>query len=143
MPIAVKLGAGPVDRWTTTEKRSALATKEESLRLGVAQGRPVVRLVRVRQAQGRNDLVEVTVMPFGAAASLASAGQAEERLSIEPAPAWVAELLDVAVSLPVLKLDRVVRGPSGRRIEWRLTYSPSAAAPGMSGVRRKLGAQNR
>lgn len=128
------------NRWEIADKRSAGATQEESMHLGVSVGCPVVRVVRVRQSQGRNDLVESTVMLEGSAASMAGSMFAEERLSIVPAPAWVAEILNVPVASPLLKLDCIVRTPSGVPLEWRLTFSPSASA---SGIRRKPGAQDR
>lgn len=142
MAFAIERGAEPEGRWTTADKRPVLATKLESARLCVPQGRPLLRVLRLRQTQGRNDLVETTVMSAGTAGLLASSGLAEERLSIVPAPEWVAKLLDIPRSTPVLKLDRIVRTPSGTPLEWRLTYSPTSTSGGGSGLRRKLRAQN-
>ena len=130
-------------RWTTAHNRFALATSEESVRLGVPLGRTVVRVMRVRQTQGRNDLVEATVLPMGASPRAAASGVAEERVSIVPAPDWVAEVLDVAASTPLLKLDRIMRTQAGAPIEWRLMFSLSSPSPSASVPHRKLRAQNR
>lgn len=143
MAFSIERSARPDGHWTTADKRSTTANAEESSRLCVPPGHLVVRVVRVHQSRGRIDLVEATVVPAGTAPRLASSGLAEERLSIVPAPAWVADQLDLAPAALVLKLDRIVRTPSGTPIEWRLTFSPSLTSPGTSGHHRKLRAQNR
>lgn len=142
MAVAIERGTSPDGEWITTDKRSALATKEECSRLALPAGRRVVRILRVRCVQGRNDLLEATVLPSEAAHHVAMSGHAEERLSIVPASKWVADHLDIPLSAPVLKLDRIVRTASGVPLEWRITFSPSSSISGGQTPRR-LRAQNR
>lgn len=47
-------------------------------------------------------------------------GKAEERISLRPAPAEVAEALRVEPESPLIVLDRVMMTLDGRRIEWRV-----------------------
>jgi GntR family transcriptional regulator len=47
-------------------------------------------------------------------------GKAEERISLRPAPAEVAEALLVEPESPLIVLDRVMMTLNGRRIEWRV-----------------------
>lgn len=142
MAIAIEREADPDGRWITAGKRFTLATKEESLRLGVSMGHPLLHVTRVRQTYGRNDLVEVTVLRAAQALDRVCSGIAEERLSMVLAPEPVAALLGVPASSPVLKLDRIVRTSSGTPVELRLIFSLSSASTGGSGLRRKLRAQN-
>ena len=142
MAVAIERQTHPDGQWIITDKRSGLATKEECNHLALSAGRRVVRILRVRSVQGRNDLVEATVLPFGTAPHLARSGVAEERLSIVPASRWVADQLDIPLSSPVLKLDRIVRTASGMPLEWRLTFSPSSSIGGGQTLRRPR-AQNR
>jgi len=46
--------------------------------------------------------------------------KAEERISVRPAPAEVADTLRVAPASPLIVLDRVMMTRDGRRIEWRV-----------------------
>lgn len=138
MAFAVERGTDPDGRWLMADRRCAFPTREEQSRLCVPPGKLVVRVVRVRSSQGRNDLLDVAVMAEGTTSRRIASGLAEEHVSIVPAPRWVADLLEVPASTLLLKLDRIVRTPSGVPLEWRLVFGLAAASGGTTPLRRKI-----
>lgn len=138
--------------WMATGTHLTLATREERSRLELPIGGSVLRAVRVHTRHEVADIVEAITVPAqadprqGAMQASTDArtllarletGLAEERLSIIPAPQWVADLLDIAAASPVLQIDRIVRSPLGRALEWRLTFSPSLPSGGGGGLWRR------
>jgi GntR family transcriptional regulator len=49
-------------------------------------------------------------------------GKAEERISIEAAPAAIADTLRVAPSAPLMLLDRLLLTLDGQPVEWRIAH---------------------
>ncbi len=120
-----------------SEIRAAKATDEESARLRLRVGDPVIRVRRIQSAQTKRVLLEQISMPESRFPGLATKGHvpqrivalaqqfgillggAQERITVARANASMAEALAVDVDTPLLELDRVVFSIDGRPLEWR------------------------
>jgi GntR family transcriptional regulator len=119
-----------------------VAGELERTRLQLAAGTQIYRVRRVRHHNGAAFLVEDAALPVELFAGLDEReriadpitvlaqeyglllGNAEERVSLEVAPAEVAGILRTTPDTPVVVLDRVVFAIDNRRpVEWRLAHS--------------------
>jgi DNA-binding GntR family transcriptional regulator len=80
-----------------------------------------MRTLRVRSTGARNDVVELTATAATAGRRF-SATVAEERLTLVPAPADIAERLALPDTACVLKLERTLRTAGGAPVEVRTAY---------------------
>ncbi len=128
-------GMVPGSRWVKRERGQASPT--EAMTLSLAPGEPVVRLLRVRTADGRPMAVEHAVIPArflpdpGAVgeslyATLKERGlapaRALERIRAVAATERVAELLGVEVGTPVLYIERVSYLSDGTPLEFTRSH---------------------
>lgn len=103
-------------------------------------GAPVLRVVRVRQADGFGALYEKIVLSSRHFPDLTTAdaipdiadlaeryglslGKASERISFVSVPADVAEHLGIEAGTGVVKLDRITETRNGEPVEWRVAYA--------------------
>jgi GntR family transcriptional regulator len=114
--------------------------EQECRRLGLRAGTVVLRLRRLHILGAENVLVEVATLPAELFPGLWDKGavcddislmaqeygillaRAEERISIDAAPAAVAAALGVAPETRLMTLDRVIFTFDGRPVEWRMAY---------------------
>jgi len=128
-------GMVPGSRWVKRERGQASPT--EAMTLSLAPGEPVVRLLRVRTADGRPMAVEHAVIPArflpdpGAVgeslyATLKGQGllpaRALERIRAVAATERVAELLGVGPGTPVLYIERVSYLSDGTPLEFTRSH---------------------
>ena len=123
---------------TVKSVTEAQANQAECVRLRLRPHDRVWRLHRVRQYCGEPFMVEDVCRPASLFPGLAEQqdpghrlvvaaqqsgillGRGEERLSIQPAPPDVAEVLRIAPGSPVMVLDRLIHSLDGRPVEWRV-----------------------
>ncbi len=113
-----------------------VANDEERERLALLPGEMVCRVDQVR-GQGEHLMVENIRLaaalfpnlqkPVPSIRGLAETydlqlGEALESVRAVPAPASIAQALDVMEGVPLLMSDRVVYLRDGRPAEWRITY---------------------
>jgi len=122
---------GAASKSIVLEKTSGIPSPDEALKLGLFSGDQVVRLSRVRLANGEPLAVENAVVPLSAVTpeaigeslydALRVTGhrpvRALQRLRAAIADAREAELLDVEVGTPVLHIERRAFLANGRPIE--------------------------
>ncbi len=128
-------GMVPGSRWIKRERGQASPT--EAMTLSLAPGEPVVRLLRVRTADGRPMAVEHAVLPArflpdpGAVGESLYAvlreqgfapGRALERIRAVAATERVAELLGVGPGTPVLYIERVSYLSDGTPLEFTRSH---------------------
>jgi DNA-binding GntR family transcriptional regulator len=124
----------------TTQIAGAVADETERERLRLESGDAVYRIRRIGFIGARPLLVEHASLPAILFPGLASMnpppegivqlalrfgirlGNAQERVSVAPAPGEVAMILQVAAGALTAVLDRVVLSSDGRPVEWRLTW---------------------
>jgi DNA-binding GntR family transcriptional regulator len=113
------------------------ASDQERERLGLLTGEMVYRASGARSFEGRPLFEELALPaalfpglahPLPSVSDLAQAfglrfGEAVEFISVTPAPASIATILDVADGAPVLKVDTVVYLREGSPAAWRTVYS--------------------
>ena len=131
----ILLGHVPSVRWI--EKVVVMPSSAETMMLGLSPGEKVVRLRRLRLADGKPLAVEMAVVPASSVPdieligdslyeALASTGMSPEkalqRMHACRLPAFEAELLDCAEGEPALYIERVSRLSSGRTIEFTRSY---------------------
>lgn len=120
-----------------SEVKAARASEEESVRLRIRSGDPVVRIRRIQTSQAKRVLLEQIAMPETRFPGLATKnhvphrivavaqqfgillGGAQERITVTRASQSIAEALSVDVDTPLLELDRIVFSIDGRPVEWR------------------------
>ncbi len=128
-------GMVPGSRWVKRERGQASPT--EAMTLSLAPGEPVVRLLRVRTADGRPMAVEHAVIPArflndpnevgeSLYAALKQRGfapaRALERIRAVAATDRVAELLGVETGTPVLYIERVSYLADGTPLEFTRSH---------------------
>ncbi len=124
----------------TTQITDGVASETERERLRLESGDAVYRIRRIGFIGARAMMVEHASLPAILFPGLASMnplpegvvqlalrfgiplGNAQERISVAPAPVEVAMILQVAAGAPTAVLDRVVLSSDGRPVEWRLTW---------------------
>lgn len=117
--------------------KAGRATEDESAKLRLRVGDPVVRVRRIQSAHAKRVLLEQIAMPEARFPGLAAKGHvphrivalaqqfgillggAQERLTVTRANPTIAEALAVDVDTPLLELDRIVYGIDGKPVEWR------------------------
>jgi GntR family transcriptional regulator len=127
-------------RAAATEIGEGSADEREARRLNLAPGEAVYRMRRVRTWRGQAFLVRDAVVPAALCPGLAGrrevagsiillaqaygilVGKGEERVSLDTAPAGLAEALGVAPGAPVIHLDRIVHTLDGPPLEWSTAY---------------------
>jgi GntR family transcriptional regulator len=120
------------------EIADGVADEMEQARLQLGPKDRVHRVRRIRIDKGRPFMVEMLSMPAALFPGLAKVGdsvahlaelaqrygillgRAEERVSVEIAPASIAKALGIAAGSPLIVLDRTVLTLDRRPIEWRV-----------------------
>lgn len=120
-----------------SEIKPGRASDDESAKLRIRAGDPVIRVRRIQSSPSKRILLEQIAMPEARFPGLATKGHmphrivalaqqfgillggAQERVSVARASSSIAEALSVEVGTPLLDLDRVVHSIDGRPIEWR------------------------
>jgi len=128
-------GMVPGSRWVKRERGQASPT--EAMTLSLAPGEPVVRLLRVRTADGRPMAVEHAAIPARFLEDPAEVGEslyaalkrrgfaparALERIRAVAATDRVAELLGVEAGTPVLYIERVSYLADGTPLEFTRSH---------------------
>jgi len=120
-----------------SDMKTGRANEDESARLEIRVGEPVVRIRRILSAQSRRILLEHVTLPEQRFPGLSAKsnppqrvdalaqqygillGSARERVTVARASPNIAEALAVAVDTPLLELDRIVYAIDRRPVEWR------------------------
>jgi len=123
----------------TIDVVEAPANDDERRCLDLGAHEPVYRVRRVHLYEGRPFMAEKLSLPVGLFPGLLEKGiehpivvlaqrygiflgRGNERISIAPTPAGIANTLGVAPNAPVLLLDRLLLTVDGRPVEWRVTH---------------------
>ncbi|MBS7705423.1 GntR family transcriptional regulator [Chelatococcus asaccharovorans] len=131
----VSLGHVPSVRWI--ERVIAVPSSTETMMLGLSPGEKVLRLHRLRLADGVPLAVEMAVVPASLFPSVEHMGdslyealakadmlpeKALQRMHACSLPPFEAELLCTDAGVPALYIERVSRIKSGRTIEFTRSY---------------------
>ena len=124
----------------TIDVVEAPASEEEGRRLCLAHPSNVYRVRRERWHGDRPFMIEEAALPAGLFPGLLERtgiehnvvalaqvygillGKAEERISIEAAPAAIADTLRVAPNVHLMLLDRLLLTLDGQPVEWRIAH---------------------
>lgn len=120
-----------------TDMKGGRANEEESSRLGIRIGEPVIRIRRIQSAESRRVMLEHVTLPEQRFPGLVVKsnppqridvlaqqygillGSARERVTVARASPSIAEALAVSPNTPLLELDRIVYAIDRKPIEWR------------------------
>ena len=131
----VSLGHVPSVRWI--ERAIVMPSSTETMMLGLSPGEKVLRLHRLRLADGEPLAVEMAVMPASLFPQVTQIGdslyealavidmlpeKALQRMHACRLPAFEAELLGCDEDEPALYIERMSRLKSGRTIEFTRSY---------------------